>query len=108
MLNSRPSNLHHLFAQLGQPIEAVMAYSHDGTGLNRHVDVADGRPYVYAMSFLDAAPRWFACFDQPDLKAPVTVRVRCPEEWVVSGNGPATRVAPGEWHVAPTGPLATY
>ena len=30
------------------------------------------------MSFLDAAPRWFACFDQPDLKAPVALRRSCP------------------------------
>src|SRR5690606_7284721 len=38
-------------------IEADMAYSHDGEGLHRSVDPADDRTYVYAMSFLDAAPR---------------------------------------------------
>ena len=59
-------------------VDAVMAYSHDGEGLVRHVDPADGRTYLYAMSFLDAAPRWFACFDQPDLKAPVTLEVDVP------------------------------
>jgi len=89
-------------------VDAVMTYSHDGEGLHRHIDVADGRPYLYAMSFLDAAPRWFACFDQPDLKAPVTMTVTCPPDWVVSGNGPATAVEPGTWRIAPTGPLATY
>jgi aminopeptidase N len=89
-------------------VDAVMAYSHDGEGLHRHVDVADGRPYLYAMSFLDAAPRWFACFDQPDLKAPVTMSVHCPPDWVVSGNGPATAVASGHWRIAATGPLAPY
>ncbi|MDT4925840.1 MAG: aminopeptidase [Pseudonocardiales bacterium] len=89
-------------------VDAVMAYSHDGEGLHRHVDPADGRVYVYAMSFLDAAPRWYACFDQPDLKAPVTVEVRCPSDWLVVGNGPATEVDPGHWGVAATGPLATY
>ena len=41
----------------------------DGEGMHRHVDPTDGRTYLYAMSFLDAAPRWFGCFDQPDLKA---------------------------------------
>ena len=30
------------------------------------------------MSFLDAAPRWFACFDQPDLKSSYEIRVRAP------------------------------
>jgi aminopeptidase N len=87
---------------------ADMAYSHDGEGLHRHVDPADGRVYLYAMSFLDAAPRWFACFDQPDLKAPVSLDVRCPPDWLVSGNGPASEIETGHWHIAPTGPLSTY
>jgi aminopeptidase N len=89
-------------------VDAVMTYSHDGEGLHRHVDIADGRTYLYAMSFLDAAPRWFACFDQPDLKAPVHLEVRCPSGWAVAGNGPATEVEPGRWTITPTGPLATY
>ena len=89
-------------------VDAVMAYSHDGEGLHRSVDPADGRAYVYAMSFLDAAPRWFACFDQPDLKAPVALTVRCPEGWTVAGNGPATHVGSGTWEIAATHPLATY
>ena len=55
-----------------------MAYSHDGEGLVRHVDPSDEQVYVYAMSFLDAAPRWFACFDQPDLKGPLRLEVSCP------------------------------
>jgi aminopeptidase N len=89
-------------------VEAEMTYSHDGEGLHRHVDPADGRVYTYAMSFLDAAPRWFACFDQPDLKAPLELLVRCPDDWVVSGNGPATRTDDGTWRIASAGPLATY
>ncbi len=56
-----------------------MAYSHDGEGLHRTVDPEDGRAYVYAMTFLDAAPRVFACFDQPDLKAAVRLRVKAPD-----------------------------
>src|SRR6266487_4341079 len=31
-------------------VEATMAYSHDGEGLHRHVDPADERVYLYAMS----------------------------------------------------------
>ena len=50
-------------------VRGRMAYSEDGEGLHRHVDPVDGRTYLYAMSFLNAAPRWFACFDQPDLKS---------------------------------------
>ena len=70
-------------------VEGRMAYGHDGEGLCRTVDREDGRIYLYAMSFLDAGPRWFACFDQPDLKARVELQVRAPAGWTVLGNGPA-------------------
>jgi aminopeptidase N len=89
-------------------VEAQMAYSHDGEGLHRHVDPADGNVYLYAMSFLDAAPRWFACFDQPDLKAPYRFEVRCPDGWTVAGNAAATRDADGSWLLSQARPLSTY
>lgn len=89
-------------------VEARMAYSHDGEGLHRSVDPADDKVYLHGMSFLDAAPRMFACFDQPDLKAPYTVLVRAPRDWMVIGNGAATQTAPGEWALAKTKPLSTY
>ncbi|MFK4085351.1 aminopeptidase N [Kribbella sp. NPDC020789] len=87
---------------------ATMAYTHDGEGIHRSVDAADGLVYTYAMSFLDAAPRIFACFDQPDLKAPYRVKVTAPPEWLVLGNGSATQVSPGRWELAETKPLSTY
>ncbi|HST48784.1 aminopeptidase N [Jatrophihabitans sp.] len=89
-------------------VQALMAYSSDGEGIHRHVDPADGRTYLYAMSFLDAAPRWFACFDQPDLKAGYDIDVQCPPDWTVIGNSPASRTAPGHWQLSTTQPLATY
>ena len=89
-------------------VEATMAYSHDGQGLHRRADPADGEHYVYGHLFLDAAPTVFACFDQPDLKAPYTVAVTAPAEWTVLGNGAATDVAPGRTELATTLPLATY
>jgi aminopeptidase N len=85
-----------------------MAYSSDGEGLHRHVDPADGATYLYAMSFLDAAPRWFACFDQPDLKASYTFEVSAPPEWTVLGNGPSAVLEPGRWEITPPKPLSTY
>jgi len=89
-------------------VQALMTYSSDGEGIHRHVDPADGKTYLYAMSFLDAAPRWFACFDQPDLKASYDIEVQCPPDWSVIGNSPATRTEPGRWQLATTQPLATY
>jgi aminopeptidase N len=88
--------------------EAVMAYSRDGQGLHRATDPADGADYVYGHLFLDAGPRVFACFDQPDLKAPYAVTVTAPTSWVVVGNGAASQLSPGRWALAETQPLATY
>ncbi|MCW2795277.1 aminopeptidase N [Nocardioides sp.] len=89
-------------------VDAVMRFRNDGEGLHRSVDPADGRHYVYGMSFMDAAPSIFACFDQPDLKAPYTFHVTAPSDWVVIGNAPGTRVGAGEWEFERTQPLSTY
>ncbi len=89
-------------------VDAVMPFRNDGEGLHAHVDPADGRRYVYGMSFMDAAPTVFACFDQPDLKAPYTFHVRAPEDWTVIGNAPATNPEPGVWELERSQPLSTY
>ncbi|HYO31615.1 MAG TPA: aminopeptidase N [Nocardioidaceae bacterium] len=89
-------------------VDADMAYSHDGEGLHRAVDPEDGRAYVYAMTFLSAAPRIFACFDQPDLKAAFDISVKVPPEWTVLGNTRATQRVAGEWILDVTKPLSTY
>jgi aminopeptidase N len=89
-------------------VDAEMAYSNSGEGLHRFVDPADGRTYLYQMSFLDHAPRLFACFDQPDLKAPVTLAVTAPPDWVVAANGAVAAAAGGRWRFVRTEPLSTY
>ncbi|MGA8846990.1 MAG: aminopeptidase N [Nocardioides sp.] len=89
-------------------VDAVMPFRNDGEGLHRYLDPVDNQSYVYGMSFMDAAPTIFACFDQPDLKAPYTFEVRAPEEWTVIGNAPARQDRPGEWEIGPTQPLSTY
>ncbi|HCB07864.1 MAG TPA: aminopeptidase N [Nocardioides bacterium] len=89
-------------------VEATMPFRNDGEGLHRSVDPADGRHYVYGMSFMDAAPTIFACFDQPDLKAPYTLHVRAPEDWVVIGNAPGRQVERGVWEFDQSQPLSTY
>ncbi|MGB2571803.1 aminopeptidase N [Micromonospora citrea] len=90
-------------------VTAEMAYSNTGEGMHRFVDPADGETYLYAMSFLDDVQRIFAAFDQPDLKAPVTLSVSAPPEWTVAANGQlADTPRPGRWEFAATAPLATY
>ena len=89
-------------------VEAVMSYRNDSEGIHRAVDPADGLHYTYANAFLDAAPSIFGCFDQPDLKAPFTLHVTTPTDWLVVGNSPAEQVEPGRWEFETTPPLATY
>src|SRR6478672_1714761 len=89
-------------------VDALMKFRNDGEGLHRSVDPADGLHYVYGMSFMDAAPSIFACFDQPDLKAPYTFHVTAPTDWVVIGNAPGEQVEPGSWEFERTQPLSTY
>jgi aminopeptidase N len=110
-----PATLHEDRLHLGRltdrnvlVVEATMSYSHDGEGLHRAVDPEDKLAYVYGMSFLNAAPRMFACFDQPDLKAPYRVSVTTPDDWTVIGNATATSTGPGRWTLAETPPLSTY
>ncbi|HET6210174.1 MAG TPA: aminopeptidase N, partial [Jatrophihabitans sp.] len=87
---------------------ADMRYSRECEGLHRYVDPADGQTYVYAFVYIDNAPKVFACFDQPDLKAPYSFTLRTPDGWQVLGNTPASELEPGRWELAQTPPQATY
>ncbi|WP_412538197.1 aminopeptidase N [Longispora sp. K20-0274] len=89
-------------------IEADMRFSRTGEGLHRFTDPADGAVYVYATCGPDLAPLLFPCFDQPDLKAPVTLAVTAPPEWTVLGNAAGEPTGPGRWEFAPTLPISTY
>jgi len=89
-------------------VTARIRYSRDGEGLHRFVDPADDAVYLCATSSVDNARRWFACFDQPDLKARFSLAVQCPPEWTVVGNGASTRLGPGRWRLAETEPISTY
>jgi aminopeptidase N len=89
-------------------VEADMPYSHTVEGLHRFTDPADDAVYVYAACAPDLAPKVFACFDQPDLKAPFTLTVTAPEDSTVVGNGVADRREDGRWQIAPIGPIPPY
>ena len=97
-----------LLAENVLTVTATMAYSHSGEGLHRFSDPEDGFDYVYMMSFLDMASRVYACFEQPDMKAPFQLAVTAPQSWRVIGNEAGTQVGPGRWEFGRTQPLATY
>ncbi len=67
-------------------ITAVHRYSRSGQGLHRFVDPADGRTYLYTQFEPADARRVFANFEQPDLKAPFTISVIAPTQWLVASN----------------------
>ncbi|MFG2571340.1 aminopeptidase N [Streptomyces sp. NPDC048481] len=88
-------------------VDARCAYSRSGEGLHRFVDPEDGEVYLYTQYEPADSRRVFACFEQPDLKAPFRFEVRAPEEWTVWSNGAGDR-ADGVWRFAETKPISTY
>ena len=88
-------------------VAARADYSLTGEGLSRTVDPADGAVYLYQQSFLDDAQRTFACFDQPDLKAAVTLTAQVPPGWLMAANARGTADG-GTWSFVPTERISTY
>ncbi len=93
-------------------VETVQADTTDGPGLHKAVDPADGEVYVWTTFAPDEARYLFACFDQPDLKAPHAFTVTAPEGWTVASNSGDPRVETlngvRRWSFPDTPTLATY
>ena len=84
-----------------------------GASIIRYRDATDGAEYLYTLLVPADANQLFPCFDQPDMKAKVTLRLRAPQEWRVLANGPETggTVSDRGWteHAfAETEPISTY
>jgi aminopeptidase N len=93
-------------------VESVQANTADGEGVHRAVDPADGEVYVWTSYEPDQARYVWACFDQPDLKAPHVFTVTAPAGWTITSNsgGPAVEAlgAARRWVFPATPPLSTY
>ena len=100
-------------------VVADCRYSSTGAGLQRAVDSADGKVYLYTNFEPTDALRVFANFEQPDLKAEFAFHVTAPAHWAVLSNQPAPEPEPvipagrgGEpaavWHFPPTPRISTY
>ena len=83
-----------------------------GRGVHRAVDPGDDNVYLWTTFEPDEARYAWACFDQPDLKAPHAFTVTAPATWtVVSNSGdPVVEDVEGgrRWTFEPTPALSTY
>jgi aminopeptidase N len=86
-------------------VTARVPYVTDGDGMHFFTDPADGEVYVSAYLGIDITQRVFPCFDQVDLKAPLTLSVVADPAWTVLANGRATSREDGRWTFATTPPI---
>ncbi|MBO0847236.1 MAG: aminopeptidase N [Nocardioides sp.] len=103
--------LHDLAPSNEVVVEARVPYVNDGDGMHTVTDPADKATYVMAYAGMDLGHRVFACFDQPDLKAPITLTVTAPDDWTVVANGrpvDGREVSGGTWQFTTTPPISTY
>ena len=61
-------------------------YNHNGVGLHSFIDPTDNREYLYTQMEPYDCHRLLPCFDQPNLKAVLKLKVIAPKEWIVLGN----------------------
>ena len=58
-----------------------------GAPIIRFHDETDGRDYLYTLLVPSDAHALFPCFDQPDLKARLTLSLTVPSDWTAVANG---------------------
>eukprot|EP00808_Paulinella_micropora_P004580 g40631.t1 len=79
-------------------VRYVNAYNHDGKGFHQFVDPVDQKEYL----FTDFEPfdchRLLPCFDQPSLRAPLSLQVSAPKHWTCVSVNPALSSRPGAIH----------
>jgi aminopeptidase N len=93
-------------------ITADCAYDRSGVGLHRFRDPIDATVYTHTNFEPFDAHRVLACFDQPSLKATLSMHVQVPDGWTVCSNCllEDSRSADGRttWSFATTRPLPPY
>jgi aminopeptidase N len=88
-------------------------YMSSGEGLHRFIDPVDNRAYLYTQFEVADCRRVFAVFEQPDIKAPLTLTVDAPAEWTVLSNRPSPQpqdleAGRARWEFEATWPLSSY
>ncbi|HJR64101.1 MAG TPA: M1 family aminopeptidase [Gemmatimonadaceae bacterium] len=83
-----------------------------GASIIRFHDVTDGADYLYTLLVPADANALFPCFDQPDLKARVTLSLTTRRGWTAVANGSLARREPAgdrvTHHFRQTRPMSTY
>jgi aminopeptidase N len=83
-----------------------------GASIIRFHDDKDGSDYLYTLLVPSDANLLFPCFDQPDLKARLTLTLAVPNGWQALANGVTERVSQGgdgrTYQFRETDPLPTY
>eukprot|EP00455_Lapot_gusevi_P026977 TRINITY_DN2849_c0_g1_i1.p1 TRINITY_DN2849_c0_g1~~TRINITY_DN2849_c0_g1_i1.p1 ORF type:complete len:872 (+),score=303.42 TRINITY_DN2849_c0_g1_i1:77-2692(+) len=88
-------------------------YDHTGNGFHWFEDPEDKQEYVYTNFEPFECHRLLPCFDQPDIKGRLSLRVRAPADWKVFANSSNAREAQqvGEYlehSFLPTPPISSY
>ena len=93
-------------------VESVQRSTKHGAGVRRCVDPSDKEVYLWTSFEPDEARMVWACFDQPDLKAPFAFTVVAPSRWTVVSNSGDPRIedlgSARRWTFPDTPPLSTY
>lgn len=89
------------------------AYSRQGQGLHFFTDPETREPFLYSQFETFDANRFMPCFDQPDLRATLDLKVDAPATWQVISTTTETDIKKNQngralWTFARTAPLATY
>ncbi|MEP6691611.1 MAG: M1 family aminopeptidase [Gemmatimonadaceae bacterium] len=82
-----------------------------GSSIIRFHDATDGADYLYTLLVPADANALFPCFDQPDLKARVTLALTVPRGWTAVANGAladSTAGATTTFRYRETEPISTY
>ena len=92
-------------------LDFVAAIAPAGASIIRVHDATDGAEYLYTLLVPADANQLFPCFDQPDLKARVTLTLTTPRGWTAVANGRRAEVdstSPLRFRFAETEPISTY
>lgn len=90
----------------------TQTYSHVGRGLHRFQDPEDQRVYLYSQFEAYDAHQMFPCFDQPDIKGRMSLKVTAPPSWEVVSTTREKSVSDLQtqklWIFGDTPQLSTY